>query len=130
LAGYAIHASGMRPESFASTIVVIMAGGRLLAVGYTYATPLVLSLVIDAVRWLSARVQPAAPSLAVENIARNPRRYRGTIAALMAAFAMVLIVGSFVRSLRGSILSWIDQTLSADFYVCAGPHLPLPSGPT
>jgi putative ABC transport system permease protein len=130
LAGYAILDSGVRPGSFASTIVVIMAGVILLAVGYTYAAPLLLGLVVDTVRYLSARARPAAPPLALENIARNPRRYRGTIAALMAAFAMVLIVGSFVRSLRGSILSWLDQTLSAEFYVCAGPHLPLPSGPT
>jgi putative ABC transport system permease protein len=130
LAGYAILSSGIRPEAFAAIIALIMGGVISLAIGYTYIIPFLLGLVIAGCRLVSARVQPAAPLLAIENIARNPGRYRGTIAGLMVAFAMVLIVGSFVRSLRGSILSWLDQTLSADFYICAGSHLPLPSGPT
>lgn len=52
------------------------------------------------------------------------------IAALMVAFALVLIVGSFLRSLRGSILSWVDQTVAADLFVSPSLTLPLPSGPT
>jgi putative ABC transport system permease protein len=128
--GYGVLSSGLRPSTFVGKVTMIMGGVVVLAVGYAYVTPLVVRIVVSACRMVAARLRPAAPSLAIENVARNPRKYRGTIAALMVAFAMVLIVGAFVQSLRGSILSWLDETLSADLYICAGSHLPLPSGPT
>ena len=79
---------------------------------------------------LGRRIAAPTTALAIENIARDPTRMRGTVAALMVAFAMVLIVSTFIHSMRTSILSWVDQTFAADLWVSRTAQLDLPSGPT
>ncbi len=129
IAGYAILDSGIRPEGFTSKIALIMGGIVLMAVGYTLLAPLLVRLVVAGLRALvPARFRSA--TLAIETIARDPAKSRGALAALMLAFAMVLIVGAFVQSLRGSIVTWINQTFSVDLRVSPTAQLPLPSGPT
>jgi putative ABC transport system permease protein len=48
----------------------------------------------------------------------------------MVAFALVMIVSTFVHSLRTSILTWFEETLTADFLVTPTLQLDLPAGPT
>ncbi len=129
-AGIAVLASEVRLAGNTLTVCVIMAGVILCATGFTYAAPLVLRAVAALARLVVVRMRPVSPELAVENILRQPARSRGALAALMVAFALVLIVNAFVRSLRTSILSWVDQTLAADLFVSPSMQLPLPSGPT
>ena len=54
----------------------------------------------------------------------------GATPAVMLAFAMVLIVAAFITSLRGSLLTWVEQTLAADLVVLPSSQLPLPASPT
>lgn len=128
--GAAVLGSEMHVASPTLTVGIIMTGILLTAFGFTYIAPLVLRGVTLLARQGVGRAAAASPALAVDNILREPARSRGALAALMVAFALVLIVGSFVRSLRGSILSWVDQTLAADLFVSPSMQLPLPSGPT
>lgn len=128
--GIAVLASEVHFGDTTLTVAVIMAGILLCAIGLTYTAPLVLRGIALAVRRTLIRLIPASPTLAVDNILREPARRRGALAALMVAFALVLIVGAFMRSLHGSILSWVDQTLAADLFVSPSMQLPLPSGPT
>lgn len=128
--GATILASELRGPTDGATIALIFGAIMACAGGLTRVGPLLLAGVARAARPLAARARPAPPALAVESILRDPTRSRSAIAAVMVAFALVLIVGAFVRSLRGSILSWVDQTLAADFFVSPTMQLPLPSGPT
>ncbi len=100
-----------------------------MAIGYTLLAPLVVQFAVSAAR---AAIPSSFTSaiLALDTVARDPTKSRGALAALMTAFAMVLIVGAFVQSLRGSIVTWIDQTFSVDLRISPTAQLPLPAGPT
>jgi putative ABC transport system permease protein len=100
-----------------------------MTLGYAVLAPLVLRALAAPLR--RVRTRWGVPiALAAEHLARDPVRCRGTLGALMAAFAFVLCVSAFVRSLSGTILGWMDQALAADLYVGATPDLPLPAAPT
>jgi putative ABC transport system permease protein len=129
-AGYALLASGVRPEGFVAQVGLVMSGVVLLAVAFAQSAPLVVTALARVALALTARARAPSPRLAAEAVGRDPRASRGVIAALMVAFAMVLIVSAFVRSLRGSLLAWVEQTLTADLHVAPGLALPLPGGPT
>jgi putative ABC transport system permease protein len=101
----------------------------MMTVGYAALAPLLLRVLVAPVR--RVRTRWGVPvALAAEHLARDPVRCRGTLGALMAAFAFVLCVSAFVRSLSGTILTWMDQALAADLFVGATPDLPMPSAPT
>lgn len=130
LVAFALLYSGLRPEGFSAKIALIMGSVVLAALGYTMLIPLITALLIEPAAALGRRFTGPTTVLATENIARDPTRMRGTVAALMVAFAMVLIVSAFIHSMRTSILSWVDQTLAADLQVSPTTQLPLPSSPT
>lgn len=129
-AGFTLLYAGLRPEGFATRIALIMGSVVLVALGYTVLIPLATAWLIAPAVALGRRFAAPTTTLATENIARDPTRMRGTVAALMVAFAMVLIVSTFIHSMRTSILSWVDQTFAADLWVSPTMQLDLPSGPT
>lgn len=111
-------------------IAVIISGVVISAMGYSLLVPALTRPFALIAAGLRERRRGFAPRLASDQIARRAHRSRATVAALMVAFAMVIIVATFVRSLRGSILTWIDQRFSENLLVTPGPQLPLPAGPT
>lgn len=116
-------------QSLAADLTAIAIGSTAMTVGYATLAPLVLRAVVMPVR--RARAAGSVPLvLAAEQLARDPVRCRGTLGALMAAFAFVLCVTAFVQSLGSTIVTWMDQALGADLFVGATPDLPLPSAPT
>lgn len=125
----AAFASAALWDSLAGDLVAIAIGSTTMTVGYAALAPFLLRGVAAVARRL-ARGRAVTWSLAAEQLARDPVRCRGTLGALMAAFAFVLCVTAFVRSLSGTILDWMDQALAADLYVGATPDLPLPAAPT
>lgn len=112
-------------ESVAEDLGAIAVGLLAMTVGYATLAPLLLRAVVAA-----APRRAVAWSLAAQQLARDPVRCRGTLGALMAAFAFVLCATAFVRSLSGTILDWVDQALAADLFVGATPELPMPAAPT
>ncbi len=125
----ACFASATVWDSLGADLAAIGAGSTAMTVGYAMLAPLLLRVVVGPLRRLRSR-RGLPMALAAEHLARDPVRCRGTLGALMAAFAFVLCVTAFVRSLSGTILTWMDQTLAADLFVGATPELPLPAAPT
>lgn len=116
-------------DSLGADLVAIAVGSTAMTAGYAVLAPLVLRWIVAPVRRLTRR-RGVPWALAAEHLTRDPMRCRGTLGALMAAFAFVLCVTAFVRSLSGTILGWMDQALAADLFVGATPDLPMPSAPT
>jgi putative ABC transport system permease protein len=127
--GAAIFLADLRPSHFAAQVGLIIAGVIVVTIGYALVAPWVLRGLARGLARVARRLARQSALLAAESVARAPARSRGTVAALMVAFAMVILVNAFVRSLRESILTWVDQTFAADFFISGGPELPLPSGP-
>ncbi len=130
LIAYGLAYTGLRPRGFTSQVTFIMTGLGLLTAGYVLAIPFVTELVTQPLARLARGIRGVSATLATENVARDTTRLRGTIAALMVAFALVLLVNGFVRSLRTSILTWFEDTLTSDLLVTPTLQLDLPSGPT
>ena len=115
--------------STAIQLLLILAGFSLMTFGYAALAPLVLVLFVTAIRWLAPR-RALGLRLALGQLAHDPVRTRGTLGALMAAFAFVLCVRAFVASLGSTIVTWVHQVIAADLLVGASPALPLPVAPT
>ncbi len=132
LGGMATSWIELRPETFEVRITYIMASVVLALFGYTILIPYVAYPLMEISTRLSRRLSGIGLALATEHLRSDVRRSRDAVATLMLAFALVLIVGAFVASLRGSIMGWLDQTLTADLVVTSGSgtHLDLPSSPT
>ncbi len=66
--------------------------------------------------WKSGRLG-LLPSLAAEQISRNPTRTSVTIAAIVVGLAIMVGVGIMIQSFRHTVEVWIDQTMMADIIV-------------
>lgn len=127
---YILSYSQLRPQGFVGQAALIMGSLVLATAGFTLFIPLVTALVGWPLAAVSERLPGAPAALATDNVVRDPRRTRGTIAALMVAFALVLEADAFIHSLRTSILTWFDETLTSDLLVAPMLQVDLPSGMT
>ncbi len=57
------------------------------------------------------------PSLAAEQMSRNPRRTSVTMAAIVVGLAILVGVGIMIQSFRQTVNLWIEQTLMADIII-------------
>jgi putative ABC transport system permease protein len=79
--------------------------------------------------WIEAR-------LAAENLTRSPVRAGISVATMIISLAAIFTIAAFVHSVRGSLLAWVDQMVTADLIVSsgartAGPeNVPLREDPT
>ena len=65
--------------------------------------------------------------LAFDGLCRSPIRSGITVATLMISLAAIFTIAAFVHSVRGSLLSWVDQMVTADLIVSSGTRT---AGPT
>jgi putative ABC transport system permease protein len=128
--GFALGYADLRPEVASGKIAYIMASVVLVAFGYVLLAPAVAQPILRALARVAKRARGLTLALATEHLARDAHRTQGAAAALMVAFAMVLIAGAFIASLRESLVTWVDQTLAPDLAVQASAQLPLPASPT
>lgn len=63
--------------------------------------------------WIEAR-------LASENLKRSPLRSGISVATLIISLAAIFTIAAFVNSVRGSLLAWVDQMVTADLIVSSG----------
>jgi putative ABC transport system permease protein len=63
--------------------------------------------------WVEAR-------LASDSLRRNPARSGITVATMVISLAAIFTIAAFVNSVRGSLLSWVDQMVTADLIVSSG----------
>jgi len=88
-----------------------------LLVGGTAAGPVLCGLVHQwRGKWQSGR-WGLLPSLATEQISRNPARTSVTMAAIVVGLAIMVGVGIMIKSFRHTVEVWIDQTIMADIIV-------------
>ncbi len=66
---------------------------------------------------LSGRAFGVLGKLAPRDILRSLSRSSVAIAALMVSVSVIIGVSVMVGSFRGTVVSWLDQTLQADIYV-------------
>ena len=68
---------------------------------------------LPALSWVEAR-------LASDSLMRNPIRSGITVATMVISLAAIFTIASFVNSVRGSLLAWVDQMVTADLIVSSG----------
>lgn len=60
--------------------------------------------------------------LAPRNVARSLSRTAVAIAALMIAVSVVVAVNIMIGSFRGTVVDWLERTLSADIFITLAPE--------
>jgi putative ABC transport system permease protein len=63
--------------------------------------------------WIEAR-------LASDNLKRSPLRAGISVATMIISLAAIFTIAAFVNSVRGSLLAWVDQMVTADLIVSSG----------
>ncbi|MEO8326556.1 MAG: FtsX-like permease family protein, partial [Nitrospirota bacterium] len=86
-------------------------------VGGTALGPVLCGLIHEWRRtWQSGR-WGLLPSLAAEQVSRNPGRTSVTMAAIVVGLAIMVGVGIMIQSFRHTVNIWIEQTMLADIIV-------------
>ena len=71
------------------------------------------ALRLPGMSWAEAR-------LASDSLRRNPVRSGITVATMVISLAAIFTIAAFVNSVRGSLLAWVDQMVTADLIVSSG----------
>ena len=109
-----------------AAIALLVFSGRNLVAGLAAVFLLILGFALCvpiAVRWASSALTPAAQAvggtparIAVAGIADGLSRTAVAIVALAIAVSATIGVSVMVDSFRGSVKTWLEQTLQADIY--------------
>ncbi len=71
--------------------------------------------------WRSALLDRRVEArLAADGLRRNPFRAGITVATMVISLAAIFTIAAFVHSVRGSLLAWVDQMVTADLIVSSG----------
>ncbi len=98
-------------------------GMLVFLLGLAFLCPLVIDF---GVRWFWqwALQRPGSSwvgaRLASDSLRRNPLRSGITVATLVISLAAIFTIAAFVNSVRGSLLAWVDQMVTADLIVSSG----------
>ena len=97
---------------------IAMVGAGILAtvLGVTTLAPLAVRPLAAAIGW-PLRLRGLPGDLARQNAMRNPRRTASTAAALMIGLTMVVTVGVFASSLKGSLGDVLGGSTKADLFL-------------
>lgn len=109
LAGVVLIGSGR-------SLVAGLAAVFLLILGFALCIPLLVRFVSLAVAAIAGRTGRSVARLAVAGVAASLSRTGVAIVALAVAVSATIGVSVMVDSFRGSVSSWLDQTLRADVY--------------
>ncbi len=130
----------VRSRRYFSWALILMSAGMLCILGppinglplFGYAATLCLlgalaclsPVCIAALRWSIQRKSRTAAALsgslmriAADHAARHPGRNAVTVSALLVGLAIMIGVVVMVRSFRGTVEAWVDQTVMADLIV-------------
>lgn len=99
-----------------------MAAMLTLLLALSFLSPL---LILLGVRWLGRALSRLSlpwneGRLAFDSLSRSPVRSGITVATLMISLASIFTIAAFVHSVRGSLLSWVDQMVTADLIIHSG----------
>ena len=98
-------------------------GMLILLLGLAFLCPLIINscvkwfwradIIIPGFSWAETR-------LASDSLRKNPIRSGITVATIVISLAAIFTIAAFVNSVRGSLLAWIDQMVTADLIVSSG----------
>lgn len=102
--------------SFSLGVVAML----VFLLGLSFLSPLVILYCARALRWSLAYVPWLEGRIASDSLRRSPVRSGITVATLMISLSAIFTIATFVHSVRGSLLAWIDQMVTADLVVHSG----------
>ncbi len=100
----------------AAGLVAAFTGLFAVLLGAALLTPPLIALILRGVAPLTSQLGILG-RLAPRDILRSLSRTSVAVAALMVAVSVIVGVSIMVGSFRGTVVSWLDQTLQADIYV-------------
>lgn len=98
-------------------LVAAFAGLFAVLLGAALLTPPLIALLLRGLAPITERMLGVLGRLAPRDILRSLSRTSVAVAALMVAVSVIVGVSVMVGSFRGTVVSWLDQTLQADIYV-------------
>jgi putative ABC transport system permease protein len=100
-----------------------VAGMLMFLLGIAFFCPALIKYAVKAFRQ-SALLFPGLSRvearLASDSLCRNPARSGITVATMVISLAAIFTIAAFVNSVRGSLLAWVDQMVTADLIVSSG----------
>jgi putative ABC transport system permease protein len=100
-----------------------VAGMLVFLLGLAFFCPTLISYAVKSL-WRSALTLPGISwveaRLASDSLRRNPTRSGITVATMVISLAAIFTIAAFVNSVRGSLLAWVDQMVTADLIVSSG----------
>lgn len=98
-------------------------GMLIFLLGLAFFAPLIVRYGAQLL-WRSALSLPGIPwaetRLAADSLRRNPSRSGITVATMVISLAAIFTIAAFVNSVRGSLLAWVDQMVTADIIISSG----------
>ncbi len=98
-----------------------IAGMLIFLLGLAFLSPLIVHY---GTKWFwrssLAGFSGAEMRLASDSLRRNPIRAGITVATMIISLAAIFTIATFVNSVRGSLLAWVDQMVTADLIVSSG----------
>lgn len=91
-----------------------------LLLGLCFLSPRVVAWCVAILRPALRRGGWITANLAADTLARNPVRSGITVSTLMISLSSIFIVAALVHSVRGSLLSWVDQMVNSDLVIHSG----------
>lgn len=119
LAGLALLLVGLfiRPGGTVGLIAAAGGGALLLFLGVASLSSTVATPVTRLLGWPIEKLFKVPGALARQNVARAPRRTSSSASALMIGVALVSSTAVFASSLRATLVSTLENAISADFVV-------------
>ncbi len=99
------------------SIIASYAALLCLIIGAALLTPLAVMAMAGSLRTLFGRLFGVIGRMAARGVVTSLSRTGVAIAALMVAVAATVGVGLMIDSFRGTVESWLTQSLQADVYV-------------
>ncbi|MBM4264572.1 MAG: ABC transporter permease [Deltaproteobacteria bacterium] len=98
-------------------------GMLIFLLGVAFFSPLLIHFAVKKF-WQSQVSIPgmswAETRLASDSLRRNPFRSGITVATMIISLAAIFTIAAFVNSVRGSLLAWVDQMVTADIIISSG----------
>jgi putative ABC transport system permease protein len=100
-----------------------VAGMLIFLLGLAASCPALISFAarrIRQVKWGVWRFSWVELRLASDSLYRSPIRSGISVATMVISLAAIFTIAAFVNSVRGSLLAWVDQMVTADLIVSSG----------
>lgn len=95
-------------------------GLSMVMIGALLSAPLCAQITARMLMPISRRFFPIEWRIAADNLIRAPGRTGMVIAALAAGVCLIVETAGIIRSNRETIMTWVDDTISADVIVTSG----------